>query len=117
MLTKFSTFSRLYYSTDCMTYRRLWTGRDGISKLFGMQELRAQLAERLRQLRKRDRISQEDFADKAGLHRVGYGWIEQQKREPKLATLAKIAAGFDITLSELFRGVGRHPGKHKGVKR
>ncbi len=43
----------------------------------------ARLAARLKQLRKERSISQEDFAHKAGLHRVGYGWIEQRKRTPK----------------------------------
>ena len=71
-----------------------------------MQQLLSQLAARLKQLRKQHNISQEDFAHKAGLHRVGYGWIEQEKRTPNLATLAKIAAAFNITLSELLRGVG-----------
>lgn len=82
-----------------------------------MQRTLAQLAARLKQLRKARRISQEDFAHKAGLHRVGYGWIEQQKRTPNLATLAKIAAAFDISLSELFRGVGDRPQKGKRAKK
>jgi DNA-binding XRE family transcriptional regulator len=55
---------------------------------------------------------QEDFAHKAGLHRVGYGWIEQCKRTPNLATLVKIASAFDISLSELFSRVDR-PRKRK----
>ncbi len=38
---------------------------------------------------------------------MGYGWIEQRKRIPNLATLVKIAAAFDISLSELFSGVDR----------
>jgi transcriptional regulator with XRE-family HTH domain len=38
---------------------------------------------------------------------VGYGWIEQRKRTPNLATLVKIAAAFDISLSELVSGVDR----------
>jgi transcriptional regulator with XRE-family HTH domain len=79
-----------------------------------MQQVLAQLAARLKRLRKERGISQEDFAHKAGLHRVGYGWIEQQKRTPNLATLVKIAAAFGISLSELFAGVG--PRKKKGPK-
>jgi len=78
-----------------------------------MQQTLALLAARLKQLRKERGISQEDFAHKAGLHRVGYGWIEQQKRTPNLATLVKIAAAFDISLSELFQGVGERPRKRR----
>ena len=80
-----------------------------------MQQVLAQLAARLKRLRKERGISQEDFAHKAGLHRVGYGWLEQQKRTPNLATLVKIATGFGISLSELFSGVG--PKKKKGLKK
>jgi len=72
-----------------------------------MQRILARLAARLKQLRKERSISQEDFAHKAGLHRVGYGWIEQRKRIPNLATLVKIAAALDISLSELFSDVDR----------
>jgi transcriptional regulator with XRE-family HTH domain len=72
-----------------------------------MQQILARLAARLKQLRKERGISQEDFAHKAGLHRVGYGWIEQCKRTPNLATLVKIAAAFDISLSEMLSGVDR----------
>ena len=80
-----------------------------------MQQVLAQLAARLKRLRKERGISQEDFAHKAGLHRVGYGWLEQQKRTPNLATLVKIAAAFGISLSELFSGVG--PKAKKGAKK
>jgi len=80
-----------------------------------MQHILARLAARLKYLRNERGISQEAFAHKAGLHRVGYGWIEQRKRIPNLATLAKIAAAFDISLSELFSGVDR-PRKRKGKK-
>jgi len=79
-----------------------------------MQHILARLAARLKHLRKERGISQEAFAHKAGLHRVGYGWIEQRKRVPNLATLAKIAAAFDISLSELFAGVDRP--RRKGRK-
>ena len=72
-----------------------------------MQQLLVRLAARLKQLRNERHISQEDFAHKAGLHRVGYGWIEQCKRVPNLATLVKIAEALDISLSELFAGVDR----------
>jgi transcriptional regulator with XRE-family HTH domain len=80
-----------------------------------MQQVLAQLAARLKRLRKERGISQEDFAHKAGLHRVGYGWLEQQKRTPNLATLVKIAAAFGISLSELFSGVGLKT--KKGLKK
>ena len=65
------------------------------------------LAKRIRELRKRRGLSQEAFADRAGLHRVAVGWIEQGRRVPSLLTLAKISRGLDISLSELLKGVDK----------
>jgi transcriptional regulator with XRE-family HTH domain len=58
----------------------------------------------------------EDFARKAGLHRVGYGWIEQRKRIPNLAALAMVAADFDISLSDLFSALD-HPRKQRVLRK
>jgi len=81
-----------------------------------MRAVLTRLAARLKQLRKDRGISQEDFAHKASLHRVGYGWIEQCKRTPNLATLIKIAAAFDISLSQLFSGIDS-PKTRKGARK
>jgi transcriptional regulator with XRE-family HTH domain len=70
-----------------------------------MQQVLAALAKRIKELRKKRGISQEAFADHAGLHRVAVGWIEQGKRVPSLRTLVKLSEGFGISLSELLRGV------------
>ncbi len=70
-----------------------------------MQRILAALAKRMKELRKKRGLSQEAFADHAGLHRVAVGWIEQGKRVPSLKTLIKISHGLGISVSELLKGV------------
>ena len=71
-----------------------------------MQQILLALGDRMRTLRKaRGNISQEAFADHCGLHRTAVSLIERGKRVPSLKTLVTIADGFDVSLSELLRGV------------
>jgi transcriptional regulator with XRE-family HTH domain len=72
-----------------------------------MQRVLAALAKRMKELRKKRGLSQEAFADHAGLHRVAVGWIEQGRRVPSLKTLVKISHGLGISLSELLEGVDK----------
>jgi DNA-binding XRE family transcriptional regulator len=83
--------------------------RDNIPKLWQMQreQFLSALAKRIKELRKKRGFSQEAFADHAGLHRVGFGSIEQCRRAPSILTVLKIAQGFGISLSELLKGVDR----------
>ncbi len=90
-----------------MSTTRLWTSTDAAPRLSGMQRVLVALAKRMKELRKRRGFSQEAFADHAGLHRVGFGSIEQCRRAPSILTVLKIAQGFGISLSELLRGVDR----------
>jgi transcriptional regulator with XRE-family HTH domain len=50
-------------------------------------------------------FSQEEFADICGLDRTYMGGIERGERNLSLVNIEKIARGFEISLSELFRGV------------
>lgn len=59
------------------------------------------VAERIRKLRIGTGLNQEDFAAQANLHRAHYGFVESERREPKLGTLIRIANGLNISLSEL----------------
>jgi DNA-binding XRE family transcriptional regulator len=85
---------------------------DNIPKLWQIQRdqflsFLSALAKRTKELRKKRGFSQEAFADHAGLHRVGFGSIEQCRRAPSILTVLKIAQGFGISLSELLKGVDR----------
>jgi transcriptional regulator with XRE-family HTH domain len=70
-----------------------------------MQQVLLALGKRMRQLRDKQGFSQEAFADHCGLHRTAISLIERGKRVPTLTTLLTISQGFDISLSEMLRGV------------
>jgi transcriptional regulator with XRE-family HTH domain len=63
----------------------------------------------MRELRAKQRFSQEAFADHCGLHRTAISLVERGKREPSITTLLKISRGFGLTLSEFLRGVDSVP--------
>jgi len=58
-------------------------------------------AKRLRDLRKLNRMSQEKFAEKAGLSMTFIGYLERAEKEPTLSSLYKIATAFNVSLAEL----------------
>jgi len=63
------------------------------------------LLKRLKQLRKRAGLTQEAFAEKAGMSYKYYQQIEAgRKRDLRLSTLEKLARAHRIRLSELLRG-------------
>lgn len=60
---------------------------------------------RVKELRLRSRLSQEDFADQAGIDSSYLGKVERGERNPSLGVVARIAKAFGITLAELLVGV------------
>ena len=64
-----------------------------------------QLATKIRKLRNKRKWSQEELADRAGLHRTYISHLEGGKRKISVDTLCKIAKGFSITSSELMKGI------------
>lgn len=68
---------------------------------------------RLKELRSRSGISQERFALKIGMDRTYYASVETGKRNISLENIKKIADGFELSLSELFKGVDV-PNDNKG---
>jgi transcriptional regulator with XRE-family HTH domain len=69
------------------------------------------LAIRIKELRDKKGISQEELAHRAGLSRTGMGFVETGKRWPRLDTLMKVAQGLNVTVDELLKGL------HKTAKR
>lgn len=61
---------------------------------------------RIKELRKQTGLSQEKFAFKIGMDRTYYASIESGKRNVSLKNIEKIASGFNISISQLFIGVG-----------
>jgi len=58
--------------------------------------------QRVRDLRKERRLSQEELAELTGFHRNYIGMIERGERNPALVNIEIFARKFDTSLSELF---------------
>lgn len=67
-----------------------------ISKRFG---------KRLREVRRKAKLSQEELAVKAGLHRTYVGMIERAKRNITLSSAQKLSEALNIPLSSLLIGL------------
>lgn len=66
------------------------------------QQLYKQLSDRIEKLRRQRNLTQEELADKAGLHRA-YFWDIENGRNISIKTAYKIAQALDVSLSELFK--------------
>lgn len=69
--------------------------------------LQTKVGLRIKDLRAISGISQEQFALRIGMDRTYLASIEVGQRNVTLQNLAKIANGFDMTLSEFFEGIPR----------
>jgi transcriptional regulator with XRE-family HTH domain len=54
-------------------------------------------------IRKAQGISQEELADRCGIHRTYVGSIERGEKSPTLNTIAKIAKGLNVGVCELIK--------------
>jgi len=70
-----------------------------------MENVRRRFGRAVRKRREKLGVSQEAFADLCGLHRTYMGGIERGERNVSLVNLERIARGFKVSLSELFRWV------------
>ncbi len=65
-------------------------------------DIRKRFGARVRQLRTERGLSQEAFADKAGLHRTYIGAIERGEQNLSLVNVERLAATLGLSLAELF---------------
>lgn len=70
-----------------------------------MEDIAEKLGARLRELRNEAELSQEKFALQIGMDRTYYASVEAGKRNISLNNLKKIADGFGISLSDMFRDI------------
>jgi transcriptional regulator with XRE-family HTH domain len=64
-------------------------------------DIRQRLASNLRRLRSEQGWSQEDYADRAGIHRTYVSDIERAARNPTITVVEKLAVPFNVAASEL----------------
>jgi transcriptional regulator with XRE-family HTH domain len=65
------------------------------------EELRVGLARAVRRLRSERGVSQERLAERAGVHRVYMGDVENARRNVGLENLTRIARALEVPLSRL----------------
>jgi transcriptional regulator with XRE-family HTH domain len=66
-----------------------------------MVDVRQRLARNLRKLRQAKGVSQEAFADEAGLHRTYISDLERGARNPSITIVEKLARALGVPLGEL----------------
>lgn len=62
-------------------------------------------ANRIKELRQEQGLSQEKFALKIDMDRTYYASVEAGKRNISIKNIKKIADGFELSLEELFKGM------------
>jgi len=70
-----------------------------------MQAIQKTLGSRIRELRLKKGWSQEEFADRCGIHRSHMGEIERGETNLTLSTLLVISQKLDTSISALFKGI------------
>jgi transcriptional regulator with XRE-family HTH domain len=68
-------------------------------------EPRERFAANLRRERKRLDLSQEELGYRCDLHRTEISLLERGGRDPRLATIVRLARALDIKVAELLRGI------------
>lgn len=71
--------------------------------------LRIRFGRVIRDLRKKQGLSQEELAEKAGLHRTYIGMIERGEKNITLENIDKIAKALNVQIEELFAKINNEP--------
>jgi transcriptional regulator with XRE-family HTH domain len=74
-----------------------------------MRDIRKRFGARIRQLRNDRGWSQEELADRAGLHRTYIGSVERGEQNLSLVNIERLAATLGVSLSELFAPFADQP--------
>lgn len=60
------------------------------------------MGRKIQKLRKREKITQEEFAARLGISRTYMGYVEQGRESPSLKLLLKIARRLKVSIEDLF---------------
>jgi transcriptional regulator with XRE-family HTH domain len=74
------------------------------------KDLKIQFGKNLARRRRRAKISQEELAVRASLHRTAVGQLERGERVARVDTLVKLAGSLGLPPGELLDGMGWTPG-------
>jgi transcriptional regulator with XRE-family HTH domain len=68
------------------------------------KEILIEFGNRVKEIRKGKGLSQEELAEKAGLHRTYIGMIERAEKNITLSNIAKISKALNVPIENLFNG-------------
>lgn len=68
--------------------------------------INVEIGKRIEYLRKQKKFTQEELAFRSSINKNYLCDIEKGRRNPTLIVLSKISNGLEITLEELFKGIG-----------
>lgn len=68
--------------------------------------INVEIGKRIEYLRKQKKFTQEELAFRSNINKNYLCDIEKGRRNPTLIVLSKISNGLEITLEELFKGIG-----------
>jgi len=68
------------------------------------KQVLVEFGNRVREERLKHGLSQEELAEKAGLHRTYVGMIERAEKNVTLINIEKIARALNLEIPDLFRG-------------
>jgi transcriptional regulator with XRE-family HTH domain len=68
-------------------------------------EARERFAHNLRTQRLRRGLSQEALADECGMHRTEVSLLERSGRDPRLATIVRLARALEVRPCDLLEGI------------
>src|SRR5262245_58819895 len=77
----------------------------------------AELGQRIRSLRERLGLTQEAFAERAGISVSFASLLERGERSPSYETLVQLARALDLSLAELFGAKPGHPDEEPSAGR
>jgi transcriptional regulator with XRE-family HTH domain len=66
-----------------------------------VEDIKKLVGDRIRQLRKERRLSQEELGDGSDLHYTHIGSIERGEKNWSIDTLVKVAGGLNVTVNDL----------------
>lgn len=79
-------------------------------------EFKSSLGDAIKKARSELRITQEELADRAGLHRTYVSDVERGRRNISLGSIEKLAGALDLSISKLFARAGGGPSQDPFVE-
>lgn len=71
-----------------------------------MSSLSVEIGRRIRNYRLQQGLSQEELAERCGLHPTYIGQVERGEKNATLESVSRIAGGLSLSLSRLFENLG-----------